>query len=167
VLAVLIRNSDQLWPKAMLPYHIIRLQTQPAAAALLMPVEGVTSSRVANTWDAPRPGQRKHQGQDIFARRGTPVRAAAEGVVVRIGENRLGGNTVSVAGAGSRIYYYAHLDRYADGLAIGDLVEPGAVLGYVGNTGNARGTPPHLHFGIYAPGGVIDPLPFLVDTLTA
>jgi peptidoglycan LD-endopeptidase LytH len=68
-----------------------------------------------------------------------------------------------VLGAGGRVSYYAHLDAYAEGLKVGDVVTTGAVLGSVGTTGNARGTPPHLHFGVYAPGGAIDPLPLLTD----
>jgi murein DD-endopeptidase MepM/ murein hydrolase activator NlpD len=83
--------------------------------------------------------------------------------VVRVGENRLGGNTVWVVGAGGRGYYYAHLDGYAEGLEVGDYVTPDTVLGYVGTTGNAVGTPPHLHFGVYTRAGAIDPLPLLAD----
>ena len=87
--------------------------------------------------------------------------SATEGYVVRVGENALGGNTVFVLGAGGRSYYYAHLDAYAPELAVGDYVTPETVLGYVGTTGNAAGAPPHLHFGVYTPVGVIDPLPLL------
>ena len=70
---------------------------------------------------------------------------------------------MSIAGAGGRYYYYAHLDSYARGLAIGDRVTTRTVLGYVGTTGNAAGTPPHLHFGVYTANGAINPLPLLVD----
>jgi murein DD-endopeptidase MepM/ murein hydrolase activator NlpD len=82
---------------------------------------------------------------------------------VRVGENSLGGNTIFVAGAGGRTYYYAHLDSYAPDLAVGDYVTPQTVLGYVGTTGNAAGTSPHLHFGVYTTGGAIDPFPLLTD----
>jgi murein DD-endopeptidase MepM/ murein hydrolase activator NlpD len=95
--------------------------------------------------------------------RGTTVRSATEGYVMRVGESALGGNTVWVAGAGGRSYYYAHLDLFALGLAVGDYVTAESVLGYVGTTGNAAGTAPHLHFGVYAPGGAVDPLPLLTD----
>jgi murein DD-endopeptidase MepM/ murein hydrolase activator NlpD len=78
-----------------------------------------------------------------------------------VGENRLGGNTVTVLGAGGRAYYYAHLDAYAHGLAAGQYVSAGTPLGYVGTTGNAAGTPPHLHFGVYTAQGPINPLPLL------
>jgi murein DD-endopeptidase MepM/ murein hydrolase activator NlpD len=66
-------------------------------------------------------------------------------------------------GAGGRVYYYAHLDAYAPGIKEGDYVTTKSVLGYVGTTGNAAGTPPHLHFGVYATGGAINPLPLLTD----
>lgn len=128
-----------------------------------MPVEGARARRVADTWHAPRSEERLHEGQDIFAPRGTPVYSATEGYVARAGENRLGGNVVYVVGAGGRGYYYAHLDSHAPGLAAGDHVTPETILGYVGTTGNAAGTPPHLHFGVYTPTGAINPLPLLTD----
>lgn len=132
---------------------------------LLVPVVGVKRPALRSSWGEPRSGHRTHQGIDIFARRGTPVVAAAEGIVVRIGTtDRLGGNTVWVAGKPSTMYYYAHLSAFAKGLAVGDHVDAGDVVGYVGNTGNARTTPPHLHFGMYplARGlWPVDPTPFL------
>jgi murein DD-endopeptidase MepM/ murein hydrolase activator NlpD len=103
-------------------------------------------------------GRRQHQGIDIFAPRGTPVRAVAGGIA-RAGGNRLGGTVVWVyAPAEGRTFYYAHLDRHAIGPVA--MVEAGDVIGYVGDTGNARTTPPHLHFGIYDD-GAIDPWPFV------
>jgi murein DD-endopeptidase MepM/ murein hydrolase activator NlpD len=139
--------------------RVVRLTTSPPDASHRVPVDGVPASRIANTWHAARDRTRLHEGQDIFAPRGTPVRSASSGVVVRVGPNRLGGNAVSVLGAGGRTYYYAHLSRYADRLQPGAFVSAGDILGYVGNTGNARGTPPHLHFGVYTPAGPVDPLP--------
>jgi peptidoglycan LD-endopeptidase LytH len=68
-----------------------------------------------------------------------------------------------VLGAGGRVYYYAHLEAYAPGLAVGDPVTPATLLGYVGTSGNARGTPPHLHFGVYTLSGPVNPLPLLQD----
>lgn len=156
-------QARQLWKQLALPYRAAKLRVQPPDARLMMPVDGVSRRRVANTWGAPRSGGRRHQGQDIFAPRGTPVRSATAGIVIRIGEQTLGGKTVSVIGPGGRIYYYAHLHRYAEPLAIGDQVRPGTVLGFVGNTGNARTTPPHLHFGVYTTAGAIDPYPLLTD----
>lgn len=146
-----------------LPFNIALLYAKEADRRIAVPVEGVRVKQIKDSWHAPRSGARLHEGQDIFAKQGTVVRSATEGYVVRMGENELGGNTIFVVGAGGRSYYYAHLDSYAPGLVVGDYVTPESVLGYVGTTGNAAGTPPHLHFGIYTQEGAIDPLPLLVD----
>jgi murein DD-endopeptidase MepM/ murein hydrolase activator NlpD len=133
-------------------------------ADLVVPVEGVDPAALRSSWDEPRSGGRPHRGIDILARRGTPVIAAAPGEVVRVGYDGLGGKVVWVAGAGARLYYYAHLDRFAPGLHPGLEVAAGDPIGRVGTTGNARGGPPHLHFGIYPAGNVfraIDPAPLL------
>jgi murein DD-endopeptidase MepM/ murein hydrolase activator NlpD len=143
--------------------HIAQLYSQDPDKKLAMPVKDVLTKQVANTWHAPRDGDRLHEGQDIFAPQGTPVLSATEGYVANLGQNTLGGQTVSVIGAGGRVYYYAHLDAYAPHLAEGDFVTTQTVLGYVGNTGNAAGTPPHLHFGVYQSGGAVNPLPLLSD----
>ena len=144
--------------------RVARLYAAEPPTHISMPLPGVKKSQIANTWQAPRGSSRRHQGQDIFAKRGTPIYSATEGYVYRIGENQLGGQTVTVIGAGGRVYYYAHLDSYADGLAEGDYVTPKTKLGSVGTTGNAQGTPPHLHFGVYTPTGAINPLPLLAET---
>jgi peptidoglycan LD-endopeptidase LytH len=129
-------------------WALVRYAGSPGA--LEVPVRGVKRLALHSSWGEPRSGRRRHQGIDIFAHRGTPVVAAAEGIVVRIGTtDRLGGNTVWVAGKPSTLYYYAHLDGFRPGLRVGEHVEAGDVLGRVGNTGNARTTPPHLHFGMY------------------
>lgn len=146
-----------------LPFKVALLYAQEPDAELFVPVEGVAVKQINNTWHAPRSDGRLHEGQDIFAKRGTAVRSATAGYVVKMGENALGGNTVFVLGAGGRNYYYAHLDSYAEGLAVGDHVAPGTVLGHVGTTGNAAGTAPHLHFGVYTRGGAVNPLPLLRD----
>jgi hypothetical protein len=143
--------------------HLAGLYTKTPDKSLSMPIKDVTKSQIANTWHAPRGDDRLHEGQDIFAPKGTPVLSATTGYVVKIGEDNLGGHTVSVVGDGGRKYYYAHLDAYASHLEVGDYVTRNTVLGYVGTTGNADGTPPHLHFGIYASDGAIDPLPLLTD----
>ena len=143
--------------------HVARLSMEEPDRKLAMPLEDVSKRQIADTWHAPRGTDRLHEGQDIFAAKGTPILSATSGYVYNIGENPLGGQTVSVIGAGGRVYYYAHLDAYARGLEIGDRVNTHTVLGYVGTTGNAQGTPPHLHFGIYTSSGAIDPLPLLTD----
>jgi murein DD-endopeptidase MepM/ murein hydrolase activator NlpD len=164
-LAVLVITGagDVLKDKLLFYGRLAKLYTQTPEARIAMPLEDVSKRQVADTWHAPRGVGRRHQGQDIFAPRGTPILSATRGYVYRIGENNLGGQTVSVIGAGGRVYYYAHLDRYAPGLEVGDRVNTRTVLGFVGTTGNARGTPPHLHFGVYTLTGAINPLPLLND----
>ena len=151
--------SDRL----LLYARIVKLYTQEPDARIAMPVQDVTRKEIADTWQAPRGTNRRHEGQDIFAPRGTPIISATSGYIYNIGENSLGGQTVSVISKGGRVYYYAHLDSYAQGIEVGDRVTTRTVLGYVGTTGNAQGTPPHLHFGVYTPTGAINPLPLLTD----
>lgn len=143
--------------------HVAKLYTQAPDSKIAMPLQNVSKEAIANTWHAPRGTGRLHEGQDIFAPRGTPVFSATKGFVYKIGENNLGGQTVSVIGSGGRVYYYAHLDSYAPGLEVGDRVSTRTVLGFVGTTSNAQGTPPHLHFGVYTFNGAINPLPLLTD----
>ena len=145
--------------------RIAKLYTQEPHSRIKMPVEDVTKNKVADTWHAPRSGGRMHEGQDIFAPRGARILSATNGYVYKIGENNLGGQTVSVISSGGRIYYYAHLDEYAPGLKVGDPVTTRTLLGFVGTTGNAQGTPPHLHFGVYTfgYGDAINPLPLITD----
>jgi murein DD-endopeptidase MepM/ murein hydrolase activator NlpD len=145
--------------------RIARLYTQQPPSKIKMPVEDVTKREIANTWGAPRSGGRTHEGQDIFAPKGTKVLSATNGYIYKIGENNLGGQTVSVISSGGRIYYYAHLDSYAPGIKVGDPVTTRSLLGFVGTTGNAQGTPPHLHFGVYSFGysNAINPLPLITD----
>ena len=128
-------------------------------ASLPFPVEGLTASAVQSEFGAEREqGRRRHEGIDIFAPRNTPVVAVVDGSAAP-GTNDLGGNVVWLRGGrGGRSYYYAHLQRWA--IEGSTAVTAGQVVGYIGNSGNARGTAPHLHFGIYER-GAIDPLPFL------
>jgi murein DD-endopeptidase MepM/ murein hydrolase activator NlpD len=138
------RVAERVW-------FVIALSTETPPAQLVMPVDGVDARRLSNSWRAPRAGGRQHEGIDIFAPKGTPVVSTTRGIVVRVGTNRLGGQVVTVLGPGLEWHYYAHLDRFGS-VREGDLVQPGDVLGYVGSTGNARGTPSHLHYGIYQRG---------------
>lgn len=133
---------------------------QRTEASLRFPVEGAGERNIQSVFgDARDGGSRRHHGVDIFARRGTPVLAANDGYVRRVDTTEIGGRVVWLSDAkyGQSIYY-AHLDDWA--VRNGQEVKAGDVLGYVGNTGNARTTPPHLHFGIYS-GGPVDPLPFI------
>jgi len=128
--------------------------------SLGFPVAG-KAARIGSYWGADRDaGARSHEGIDIFAPRGTPVVAAADGRVSSVRENNLGGKVVFLRPGGKNLnLYYAHLDKQL--VEGGQSVKKGDTLGLVGNTGNARTTPPHLHFGIYADGGAIDPLDFV------
>jgi murein DD-endopeptidase MepM/ murein hydrolase activator NlpD len=169
-LAVLAGLAVVTWlafPALRSPIEMARLAWMPAPDVLAVPVDGVERRQIADTWGGPRSGGRKHEGVDIFAPRGTPVRSTTRGVVLRVGENRLGGLHATVLGPGLQVHYYAHFDRFGD-FDAGDVVAPGNVLGYVGDTGNAKGTPPHLHYGIYTPSkGAVNPWPLLSDQVDA
>ena len=138
------------------------LSRMPPPEALSMPVRDVQASRIADTFGAPRGADRSHEGVDIFAPRGTDVLSATPGIVAAVREGGLGGRQVWVLGPAGERHYYAHLDDWAEGLEVGDVVLPGTPLGIVGDTGNARGTPPHLHYGVYGADGAYDPLPLLL-----
>ena len=128
---------------------------------LAFPVEGRGNDAIQSLFGVDRDGgARAHHGIDIFAPRGTPVLAATDGIVRSTSPNGLGGNVVWLADvARGQSLYYAHLDRHA--VSAGQRVRIGDTLGFVGNTGNARTTAPHLHFGIYTRGGPIDPLRYV------
>lgn len=144
------------------PYLYYQLQQQKLSETLPVPVEGVKPRQIADTWGGARSEGRKHQGVDIFAKRGTPVLSTTQGIVSQVGLDRLGGKVVWVIGPALSRHYYAHLDGYSAQIQEGDWIEVGQVLGYVGNTGNAQNTPPHLHYGIYLQSsGATNPYPFL------
>lgn len=155
--------AGALWNSrwAAVPRAMWELARLPVPSALPVPVDGVRARQVADTFGAPRGTDRTHAGVDIFAARGTPVRSATPGIISNIRESGLGGRQVWVHGPAGERYYYAHLEGWRDGLATGEVVETGTVLGYVGDSGNANGTPPHLHWGIYGAHGAYDPLPLL------
>lgn len=139
-------------------FSLLREELEPPLA---VPVEGVRPAQLADTWGAPRSGGRRHEGIDIFAPCGRPVLSATRGVVFHVGTNELGGQVVRVLGPAGTWHYYAHLGRFGPARP-GDTVEPGDTLGYVGDTGNARGTPCHLHYGVYGRGGEArNPYPLL------
>lgn len=136
----------------------LKIYTQPS---LGFPVAGKGNSSVQSFWGASRDGGgRSHEGIDIFASRGTPVVAIADGFVTRTGNQGLGGKQVWLRdGLLGNSYYYAHLDSILT--ESGKKVKAGDTLGLVGNTGNAKGGATHLHFGIYTSGGAVDPYPFV------
>lgn len=134
------------------------LQQDPPAENSLpnpLPEQGLV-----DTWGAARSQGRTHEGIDIFALRGTPIQSTTQGIVSKVGNNNLGGRVVVVVGPGGAGHYYAHLEDYAD-IAVNDWVNAGDIIGYVGDSGNAKGTPPHLHYGIYINGRAVNPYPLM------
>ena len=163
LLVVLALAGSWLWRQ---PFTVVaregwKLSRLPAPTAIAVPVQGIKPRQIADTFGAPRGRDRKHHGVDIFAKRGTPVVASTQGVVAAVRDSGLGGRQVWVIGPAGQRHYYAHLQDWAPGLAYGRIVQAGDVLGFVGDSGNARGTPPHLHYGIYGGDGPFDPLPLM------
>ncbi len=117
--------------------------------SLVVPVAGVTPDDLRDSYTDPRSGGRTHLALDIMAPHGTPVLAVTDGVVQRLFSSAKGGLTIYQFGP-DEVYchYYAHLERYADGLKEGDVIRRGQVIGYVGSSGNASEDAPHLHFSI-------------------
>jgi len=119
------------------------------ARRLVLPVAGIHTDQLTDSFDEPRDGSRRHHAIDILAARGTPVLAADDGHVLRVSWNSAGGNTVYATDAESRVvYYYAHLDHYHEPLSPGMPLTKGDTIGFVGTTGNAPKDIPHLHFQI-------------------
>ncbi|MGI8560456.1 MAG: M23 family metallopeptidase [Luteimonas sp.] len=126
------------------------LSPRPGPAGLVVPVAGVSAVQLADTFDDTRGTERRHEALDIMAPPGTPVLAVADGHVEKLFDSDRGGLTIyQFEPSGRYAYYYAHLQRYAAGLAEGQAVRQGQVIGYVGSTGNADPAAPHLHFGIF------------------
>ncbi len=137
--------------------YTITISREPSLA---FPVTGKDSRNISSFWGADRDGgARRHEGIDIFAKKGTPAIASTDGYIRGVNENRLGGKVVWLADTKrGQTLYYAHLDQQL--VRSGQKVMAGDTIGLIGNTGNARTTGPHLHFGIYRFGtGAIDPLP--------
>jgi murein DD-endopeptidase MepM/ murein hydrolase activator NlpD len=116
---------------------------------LLIPVEGIKPEQLTRQFDDAR-GGRRHEAIDILAPNGTPVKAVEDGRIARLFNSKAGGITIYQFDPSEGFcYYYAHLDRYADGLRENDRVRKGQVIGYVGTSGNAPKNTPHLHFAIF------------------
>ncbi|RZK78154.1 MAG: hypothetical protein EOO85_07025 [Pedobacter sp.] len=152
--------------------YLIRLQPEllksgqytleiSAGPSLQFPIKTSRTNTIQSFFgDGRDANSRKHEGVDIFAPLRTPVLAIAEGRVLRVNENNLGGKVVWMRPKGKDYtLYYAHLDEQI--ATEGQIVSPGDTLGLMGNTGNARATAPHLHFGIYTSSGAVDPLAFI------
>jgi murein DD-endopeptidase MepM/ murein hydrolase activator NlpD len=120
------------------------------ARALLIPVEGIEAGALRSSFSDARSGGRTHEAIDILAPRHTPVRAVEDGTIEKLFVSKAGGLTIYQFDPEQRYtYYYAHLERYASGLREGEMVRRGAVIGYVGTSGNAPPDTPHLHFAIF------------------
>jgi peptidoglycan LD-endopeptidase LytH len=153
------------------PAPVRSVAPQPVLKSdLLIPVFGVEASELKSDFGDLRSGGRVHEALDIRAPRGTPVVAVTDGKIRKLFTSKAGGLTIyQYDTAEVRCYYYAHLDRYADGLREGMTVTRGDVIGYVGTTGNAPSQTPHLHFGVtilpptkeWWRGEAIDPFPLL------
>jgi murein DD-endopeptidase MepM/ murein hydrolase activator NlpD len=117
---------------------------------LEIPLQGATRRELRDSFDETRGSTHRHEAIDIMAPRNTPILAVEDGTIARLFESKPGGTTIyQFDPSGSYCYYYAHLDRYAEGLAQGSAVERGQTIGYVGSTGNASPDAPHLHFAIF------------------
>ena len=139
---------------------------------LMVPVAGIAPDRIPDSFNDARSGARIHRATDILAPRGTPVLSADDGRVLRVSHNRRGGLVVYATDPEERlVYYYAHLDHWAKGLAQGTKLAKGDVIGYVGTSGNAPKNTPHLHFQVmrrepdrhYWEGTPLDVRPVLVE----
>lgn len=159
-------NSAPKHPSAVQlnPALVKKLNHMRMPSSLPIPVDRVQARELKDTWGASRSSGRLHEGIDILAPSGTKVRSATPGLIADLRNNNLGGKVVWILGPGGAWHYYAHLDGHKRGLKVGDYVKKGDVIGYVGNTGNARHTAPHLHYGLYLSGkgrGVVNPYPYL------
>lgn len=136
-------------------------------SGLRMPVVGIHPADLGDSWHDPRDGgTRLHKGIDIFAKRGTQVVAVADGIISYIGDQPKGGHCLWLTTESGTSFYYAHLDRWAPGLYEGMEVQSGELIGFVGNSGNARKTPPHLHFAIDKNDEMVNPYPILTRAIT-
>lgn len=148
--------------------------TSAAAGApkLLIPVEGMKLAQLSDNFDQPRGTERHHEALDIMAPKGTKVLAVTDGKVAKLFDSKAGGLTIYQFDPNEKLaYYYAHLDKYADGLAEGAAIKRGDVIGYVGVTGNSSPTAPHLHFAVFEltpekqwwKGTPLNPFPMMAD----
>ena len=166
-LLMLILSACTTAPKkpASLPNaQVNKLKMMRLDSRLPVPVKGISRNQLRDTWGSARSHGRSHEGIDIMAERGTKVYSATEGLVADLRNNNLGGKIIWILGPAGSWHYYAHLDGHKRGLNVGDYVHKGDLIGYVGNTGNARATAPHLHYGIYLNGkgrGAVNPYSYL------
>jgi murein DD-endopeptidase MepM/ murein hydrolase activator NlpD len=148
-------------PVLGLPRHEAPFVPVPGGGGYVFPLYG--AGGFTDDYGSPRAGTGWHHGNDIFAPTGTPVLAVADGVLSKVGVNTLGGNRLWLTDDAGNAFYFAHLSAYAPASADGARVHAGQVIAFVGNTGQAITTPPHLHFEIHPAGGdSVDPYPYLI-----
>ena len=166
-----VAGVDRRLARLIAPTTVVRL----AAPLRVLPALGVAHvypveapGTVADTFGSDRSDVAWHHGDDLFAARGTPVVAVADGVVFSVGWQRLGGRRLWLRDRGGNEFYYAHLQAYAEGVRDGAEVRAGDVVGYVGTSGDAEATPPHLHFEVHPASllglgydGAVDPTRYL------
>jgi peptidoglycan LD-endopeptidase LytH len=173
--AILSRRLSEIPPKpasvpapaapesTVRPATPTRLTADALLDSIVIPVVGVSRDELINSYGAPRDGgRRRHRGIDIMAPRGTRVVAVADGEISYVGTQSKAGRSVWLVTDAGVSFFYAHLDRWANGLREGQRVRKGDTIGYVGNTGNARRSSPHLHFAIHRDSEAINPYPHLV-----
>ena len=166
---IALDNADSVQRDTSAPAIARQDELSALAATLTIPVAGVKSEELLDTFNEAR-GERRHEALDIPAPRGTPVLSATNGRLQRLFSSERGGLMVYASDSSERfILMYAHLDRYAEGMSDGVALRRGQVIGYVGTTGNAPPNLPHLHFAIarsknvsrWWEGTPVDPLPLL------
>lgn len=157
------------------PQPPVRQVATTSRSEIAIPVEGIAADELTDSFFQPRGagGMRMHEAIDIMADAGTKVVAAADGTVAKLHNSGPGGNSIYVRSPDRRtIYYYAHLDQYAQGLKEGQRVRTGQNLGTVGSSGNADPAAPHLHFQIletsadakwWEPANAVNPYPVLTE----
>ena len=160
-------EREQIWAGlAGRSTDMARIETAP----LVLPVRGVAPDALRESFDSPRSHGRRHAAIDIMAPRNTPIVAAVDGEIRKLTTNSAGGLTIyQFDQSETRVYYYAHLERYREGLRERMFVRRGEIIGYVGSTGNAQKNAPHLHFAIHElpsskelwEGAAVDPYPLL------
>ncbi|HEX2053668.1 MAG TPA: M23 family metallopeptidase [Actinomycetota bacterium] len=164
------RNTNLLFERLQ-PVVGRGISIEQALLAVASPFPVAGKANFSHDWGFPRytPSPHLHEGTDVFAAFGTPIVTSEAGRVIQKGTLGAGGISVWVRGDSGMAYYYAHLQSWASGLAVGQRVEKGQVIGFVGDTGNAEGGSPHLHFEMHPGGGpgspARDPKPFLDDAL--
>lgn len=161
-----IEELDLAIEQAEIEYQAFRAGSEIFIHGVVFPIAGDYPTPLTDSYGFPRmpgtPDEHWHEGIDLFAARGTPLVATERGVVTRVGTGRLGGLKLWLKGESGSEWYYAHLDSFAPEIVDGLVVEAGQLLGYVGRTGNAVGTPPHLHMQLHPDGGrPVNPYPLL------